>query len=181
MSRTRLDDVKSGRDSGREGLEECALRVTTQIQGQALVLTNVHLDAGGIDRREQEILAQDMLGNRVAFITERLQKFGISTPRPHVNHVLNDEPAWFHCARISNYLKRSVLAGFHSWAFSARATVIRAFRRCKKEIDWPYFFGNRLWFMLFNSALEQAGLGKIVSKNLRRQRPLINVGQRADR
>ena len=57
LSRTRLDDVKSGRDSGREGLEECALRVTTQIQGQALVLTNVHLDAGGIDRREQEILA----------------------------------------------------------------------------------------------------------------------------
>ena len=57
LSRTRLDDVKSGRDSGREGLEECALRVTTRIQGQALVLTNVHLDAGGIDRREQEILA----------------------------------------------------------------------------------------------------------------------------
>ena len=57
LSRTRLDGVKSGRDSGREGLEECALRVTTQIQGQELVLTNVHLDAGGIDRREQEILA----------------------------------------------------------------------------------------------------------------------------
>jgi maltose 6'-phosphate phosphatase len=56
LSRTRLGQPEAGWETAYPGLRECGMRVSTQVHGRQIAITNVHLDYADIAERERQVL-----------------------------------------------------------------------------------------------------------------------------
>lgn len=92
-----------------------------------------------------------------------------------MDHILDDDPAWLHHARVTYNLKRNLAACFRTWPRTPGAAVVRTFRGCQKKIDRARLVEYVTRFDLFDTPRNYAGLGKIVGEDFSRERPGIDT------
>ena len=123
-----------------------------------------HAKVGGI---------QNLFLQFVAQLFQHGLELGVASPFPHVDDVLNDNPAGLECLGKPHDLKRGVLALFAPGLVTLGRAVVGAFRGGEDEINLSVFFGERVNILFLQPPGNKFGFGEIGVVGFPGQRPEV--------
>ena len=119
---------------------------------------------------------QNMFSEMVTQTLELFLQFAISRPRPHMSHVLQDQPPGTQRAGIFDDLHGGRAAGFVALRVAPGTAVTRALRRCEQEVNCARFPPEGVEADGFQTFRPDAGVREIGGEGSGRYRAHVDAG-----